>query len=520
MAISTIPTSTCVLVIGGGPAGSYAASALAREGFEVTVLEKEHFPRYHIGESMIPSFKSFLSFIGAKEKVEAHKFTVKPGAAIKLNQFKQEGYTNFVAFDKENSAWNVVRSELDELLLRHAADCGARVYEGVNVNEIHFSPEDTQRPVAATWTMKSGQRGTIAFEWLVDASGRTGIMSTKYLKNRKMNESLRNVAVWSYWRNTGMYSPGTDRENAPWFEALTDESGWAWFIPLHNGTVSVGIVQDEKLSRSKKADLAVGPEENRSTKYYLEQLKNAPGLLRLLGDATFSGSVRSAGDYSYSAPKYAGPHYRIAGDAGAFIDPLFSSGVHLAFTSGFTAACTIAAAMRGHCTDEEAAAFHTTKFGTSYTRFLVVVWAAYRQIKAQADPVLSEVDEDNFDRAFNFLRPVIQGATEHEVDLSVQELEDAMEFCKHAIGPVDPEMRARVAHRVDPGLVALDAPIMNLKAVEAVAGNDEELKQVLWKVNSDKALGMIFTEQGSSRHEVVNGLYVNMERGSLGLCRA
>ncbi|ESK89117.1 radh flavin-dependent halogenase [Moniliophthora roreri MCA 2997] len=518
MAISTIPHSTRILVIGGGPSGSYAAAALAREGFEVTVLEREHFPRYHIGESMIPSFKAFLSFIGAKEKVENRGFTVKPGAAIKLNQFKQEGYTNFVAFDKENSAWNVVRSELDEILLRHAAACGAHVYEGVSVNGIQFSSSNPLQPVAATWTMKDGQSGTISFEYLVDASGRTGVMSTKYLKNRKMNESLRNLAVWSYWRNAGMYSPGTERENAPWFEALTDESGWAWFIPLHNGTVSVGFVQEEKLIRSKKADMSVGPEENKSTKHYFEQLKSAPGLLRLLEGATCTGVVRSAGDYSYSAPQYAGPHYRIVGDAGAFIDPLFSSGVHLAFTSGLSAACTIAASIRGHCTDEEAGAFHTVKFGTSYTRFLVVVWAAYRQIKSQADPILSEVDEDNFDRAFNFLRPVIQGATEHEPSLDAKELDDAIEFCKHAIAPTDPEMRASVAQRMDPGLVALDAPIMNIRAVEAITGEDEEAKQVLWKVNSDKALGMIFTE--GFRSEVMNGLIMNVERGSLGLRKA
>ncbi|KAK1230075.1 hypothetical protein PQX77_006849 [Marasmius sp. AFHP31] len=510
------------------------------DGFEVVVLEREYFPRYHIGESMLPSFKTFLAFIGAKEKVENRGFVVKPGAAIKLNQFKQEGYTNFVAFDKENSAWNVVRSELDEILLRHAGECGARVYEGVSVNEIQFSSADSNVPVAASWTTKAGQSGTTSFEWLIDASGRNGIMSTKYLKNRKMNSSLRNVAFWSYWKNPGMYSPGTDRENAPWFEALTDESGWAWFIPLHDGaqlalvptrlklimtttppgTASVGVVQDEKVSRSKRANMSVGPEEDKSLKHYMEQLKLAPGVLRLLESSTCTGVVKSAGDYSYAADRYAGPRFRIAGDAGAFIDPLFSSGMHLAFTSGLSAACSIAAAIRGHCTDEEAGAFHTTKFGTSYTRFLVVVWAAYRQIKSQSAPILSEVEENNFDRAFNFLRPVIQGATEAEPHLTDGELEEAIEFCKHAIAPTDPEMLAEVSKRMDPKLVMMTAPVMNPKTVEEITGDDEEAKQVLWKLNSDKALGIIFSEQNSFRSEVVNGFCVNLDRGSIGLCKA
>ncbi|KAF9258821.1 FAD/NAD-P-binding domain-containing protein [Marasmius fiardii PR-910] len=520
MAISPIPRTTTILVIGGGPAGSYAASVLARDGFDVVVLEREHFPRYHIGESMLPSFKTFLSFIDAKEKVERRGFVVKPGAAIKLNQFKQEGYTNFVAFDKENSAWNVVRSELDEILLRHAAESGAHVFEGVTVNEIHFSSDEPAAPVSASWTTKSGQNGITSFEWLIDASGRNGIMSTKYLKNRKMNASLRNLAFWSYWKNPGMYSPGTDRENAPWFEALTDQSGWAWFIPLHNGTASVGVVQEERISRAKRADMSLGQDEDKSTKHYLEQLKLAPGVLRLLEKSTFTGTVKSAGDYSYAADRYAGPRFRIAGDAGAFIDPLFSSGMHLAFTSALSAACTIAAAIRGHCTDEEAGVFHTTKFGTSYTRFLIVVWAAYRQIKSQSDPILSEVEEDNFDRAFNFLRPVIQGSTESDPQLTDKELNEAIEFCKHAIAPTDPEMVAEVSKRVDPKLVALTAPVMNPKAVEALMGEDEEAKQVLWKVNSDKALGIIFSEHNSFRSEVVNGFCANLERGSIGLCRA
>ncbi|KAF9263811.1 putative halogenase [Marasmius fiardii PR-910] len=519
MANSRIPKATTILVIGGGPAGSYAASALARDGFDVVVLEREYFPRYHIGESMIPSFKTYLSFIGAKEKVERRGFVVKPGAAMKLNQFKKEGYTDFVAFDKENSAWNVVRSELDEILLRHAEESGAHIFEGVTVKEIHFSPDDPAVPVSASWTTAE-QNGIISFEWLIDASGRNGIMSTKYLKNRKMNASLRNIAFWSYWRSPGMYSPGTDRENAPWFEALTDQSGWAWLIPLHNGTASVGVVQEEQTGRAKRADMSLRQDEDKSTKYYLEQLKLAPGLSRFLEKSTFTGTVKSAGDYSYAADRYAGPRFRIAGDAGAFIDPLFSSGVHLAFTSALSAACTIAAAIRGHCTDEEAGRFHTTKFGTSYTRFLIVVWAAYRQIKSQSDPILSEVEEDNFDRAFNFLCPVIQGATEADPQLTDKELHEAIEFCKHVAAPADPEMVAEVSKRVDSKLIALTAPVMDPKVVEGLMREDEEAKQVLWKVNSNKTLGIIFSEQNNFRSEIMNGFCANLERGSIGLCRA
>ncbi|KAK7458882.1 hypothetical protein VKT23_009892 [Stygiomarasmius scandens] len=524
MGVTAIPSSTKVLVIGGGPAGAYAAAVLAREGINVTVLERDYFPRYHIGESMLPSLNSFMSFIGAQEKVKKANFAVKPGAAIKLNQYKREGYTDFVAFDQENSTWNVLRSEFDEILLRHAADCGARVHEGINVTDIQFSKTDPDQPVSVSWSSKSNKsrNGTVSFDYLIDASGRTGIMSTKYLKNRRFNESLRNVAFWGYWSGAGVYMPGTSRENAPWFEALTDESGWAWFIPLHNGTVSVGVVMSEKSSRAKKEKLSVKEGVDRNTALYLDQFKLVPNLKALLGTAKFSGETKTAGDYSYSSEnnQYAGTRYRIAGDAGAFIDPFFSSGVHLAFTGGLSAAATIAASIRGQCTEAEAVAFHNQKVGTSYTRFLVVVWAAYKQMKSQSSPVLADMNEDNFDRAFDFLRPVIQGATEADPKLSETELTEAMDFCEHAIAPSDPEMLQSVTKRLDPKLLAFDGPLLNPKAVESLAGEDEEAKQVLWKLNSDKALVVMFDYEGNFRQEILNGWYVNLEKGNLGLVSA
>ncbi|KAJ7605841.1 putative halogenase [Mycena polygramma] len=518
MPVPAIPTSSDILVVGGGPAGAYAASALAREGFNVTILEKDHFPRYHIGESMLPSCRPFLRFIGAEEKVVNHGFTVKVGAAVKLNQYKREGYTDFISPDPTKAAWNVVRSEFDEILLRHSAESGACVCEGVQVTAINFSCDNPNQPVSAAWKSDLGSQGLVRFKYLVDASGRNGIMSTKYLKNRKFNQALRNIALWGYWAGAGMYAPGTRRENAPYFEALTDETGWAWFIPLHNGTVSVGVVQKEESSRLKRSTL-VGANVNDT--HYLAQLKLAPGVLRLLGSAKLAGEVRSAGDYSYSASTYAGPKYRIAGDAGAFIDPFFSSGVHLAFSNGLSAASTIAASIRGHCTEAEAIKFHNEKTGTSYTRFLLVVLSIYRQITAQAAPVLSDIDEDNYDRAFDFLRPIIQGAADTDADQSVTEqtLQRTMDFCEHALGPTTPEMHTAVAARLDASLLARDGPIMGTKAVAALAGADEEAKQVLWRVNARKAVEGIYDWETNFKGEDLGGFTVVLERGQLGLRR-
>ncbi|KAJ7730742.1 putative halogenase [Mycena metata] len=512
-----IPASTDILVIGGGPGGSFAAAALAREGFKVTLLEQEHFPRYHIGESMLPSCRPFLRFIGAEQKIIDFGFCVKVGAALKFNQTKREGYSDFTEEDVNKGVWNVTRANFDEILLRNASENGVRVHEGISVKTIEFSLDNPKQPVSATWKSDTGIAGVVKFKWLVDASGRNGIMSTKYLKNRKFNHALRNVAMWGYWSGAGMYAPGTRRENATWLEALTDETGWAWFIPLGNTTVSVGIVMKEDASRVKKSALSGA---DISTQHYHDQLRLVPGVVRLLGSATFHGEVQTAADYSYSATDYAGPNYRIVGDAGAFIDPMFSSGVHLAFSGGLSAASTIAASIRGQCTEDDAIRFHTEKTGTSYTRYQVVVLGTYRQIYSQSVPVLCDIDEDNFDRAFDFIRPIIQGAVDTDPTVTEKMLQATMDFCEHALGLTDPEQHDEVAKRVDPSLMAEDGPILAPKDVAAIAGDDTEAAEVLLRINSRKAVESLVEWQPNFRGETFNGFSIWLERGNLGLRRA
>ncbi|KZT04732.1 FAD/NAD(P)-binding domain-containing protein [Laetiporus sulphureus 93-53] len=622
------PKRTQVLVIGGGPAGSYAASTLAREGFNVVLFEMAKFPRYHIGESLLPSVRHYLRFIDVEEKIAAYGFTRKPGSAIKFNQYMREGYTDFVALGAENNAWNVVRSEFDHLLLQHSSSSGVRVFEQTRVTEIIFddsskstagtsSPrrtglytvdedEDEEavhelgRPTSAVYETVMGGKGEIAFDFLVDASGRAGLMSTKYLRNRRFNESLRNVAVWGYWRGTDMYGAGTGRENAPWFEALSDESGWAWFIPLHKGLTSVGVVMDKKQlglrsrASSSASTVQTPPlpgKRHRSlstrtsstlAERYQSLLQLAPGVLKLIGDGELVGmdencaeggegpAVRSTSDFSYSANTYAGEGFRIIGDAGAFIDPFFSSGVHLALTGGLSAAASISASIRGDCSELEAAQWHSSRVAISYTRFLVVVLSAYKQIRAQKQNVLADVDQGSFDKAFVFLRPVIQGGAEMGTRLSEDELQKALDFCVHLFSPTTPEQHEAVRKRLEqltdiptssttavdnepkpldrqsketiipqqdvPGLLDVHTPIVDPAKLKEVLAHhsmsllsssaerieaDAEVKMVLDKVNARR---VIHSEHGnglnSLEEEAVDGFVVRLRRGQLGLRRS
>ncbi|KAL8703500.1 MAG: hypothetical protein Q9201_003310 [Fulgogasparrea decipioides] len=423
----SIPTETTVLVVGGGPAGSYTAAALAREGVDCVVLEADKFPRYHIGESMLASMRHFLRFIDLDETFDNYGFRVKRGAAFKLTE-KPEGFTDFVAAGGPNNyAWNVVRSEADDLMFKHAAKVGAMTFDGVKVNEIEFVSSDVPsvhqdadapnpgRPVSATWSRKEdGSSGKITFNYLVDASGRAGIVSTKYLKNRKNNQGLKNIANWAYWKGAGNYGE--------------DSSGWCWLIPLHNGTTSVGIVQNQDLATAKKK--AMGSPS--SQEFYEESLKLAPQIRGILSKGELSTKINSASDWSYSATCYATPNVRLVGDAGCFIDPYFSSGVHLALSGALSAAVTIRAAMRGDCDEHAAMKWHSSKVSEGYTRFLLVVLSALKQIRKQEQPILSDWDEDGFEKAFAFFRPIIQGTADVGGKLNQEELSNTVDFCLNA----------------------------------------------------------------------------------------
>ncbi|KAJ3757384.1 hypothetical protein EV360DRAFT_84057 [Lentinula raphanica] len=551
MTIDTLrlpPSNVDVLIVGGGPSGSYAASVLALEGLSVVVLEASKFPRYHIGESLLPSVRNYLRFIGAEEKVAKHGFTRKPGGAIRFNHNKQEAYTDFVAIGQENSSWNVVRSEFDELLLNHARSCGASVFEQTKATAVNFECDngsEIKKPVSVNWALTPpnlGQpsikdssdavQGTTSFKYLIDTSGRAGLMSTKYLNNRHFNQALKNIATWGYWRNVGSYGVGTPREGAPYFEALLDESGWAWFIPINNGTTSIGFVRNQKIhNEGKELDRDRSgpsfPEVPRSTTTarYASMLSLAPGIVKLITPrGTFvEGSVKSASDYSYSAPSYAGPGFRIAGDAGAFIDPFFSSGVHLAFTSALSAAISVSAAIRGDCTEEEAAKWHTARFSTSYTRFQLVVLSAYKQLRSHNLNVLSDIDEDNYDRAFAFLRPVIQGNAEMGVRLYEEELQESLDFCVKLFGDTAPEAHTQLSNsNIAQELLDITAPVVAPQDLEKALSvstkpeNAETTKKVLEKINARKVLNPEYTLNGFES-EALSGFSIRLERGNLGL---
>jgi flavin-dependent dehydrogenase len=358
-------SSTQILVIGGGPAGSTTATLLAREGFDVTLVERDVFPRYHIGESLLPSCLEILELTGAREKIEAYGFQQKHGGYFAWG--KDSWVLDFAPLRYPYS-FQVVRSELDHLLLEHAKSQDVQVFEGTEIRSLAF---DGQRPRSASWSQMLGGNasGEISFDYLVDASGRAGVIAMHYLKNRRYHHAFQNVALWGYWSGAGRMSFAP--EGAIANGAVPD--GWLWGIPLHDGTMSVGLVLHKTTFKEKRQ------QGDSLEQIYLQAIDQCPLIAELVKPGRLVTNIKTEQDYSYIAESVTGPGYFLVGDAACFIDPLLSTGVHLATHSAMLCAAGIASTLRGEVTEQQAMTFFEQSYRQTYLRLMAIVSGMYQQ---------------------------------------------------------------------------------------------------------------------------------------------
>jgi flavin-dependent dehydrogenase len=313
-----------VAVVGGGPGGSSTATSLARRGHRVVLLERDRFPRFHIGESQLPWSNEIFRALGVDEAIAAAGFVQKWGASFRAFDGITEQYADFAAAVETPTPQTiqVPRGRFDEILLRHAARCGATVLEGHRALEAAIEADGvTLRFVGAEGTERALRVGAV-----VDASGRAGLLARK-LGRHEVDPLLRNIAVHAQYEGV----PRSEGRRAGDIRMFTrPDMGWIWFIPLSETAMSVGAVIPQAVHR-----LHAKPTPEESLEGYLAE---TPAAALLLRQARRISPARFDADYSYLGTRLAGDRWVAVGDAAAFLDPIFSTGVLLAMQAGLEAA--------------------------------------------------------------------------------------------------------------------------------------------------------------------------------------
>ena len=308
-----------VAIIGGGPAGSTAAALLARAGRQVIVFEREKFPRFHIGESLLPLSMKAFSRLGLQEKFLRAGFMKKFGGEI-LGACSEPG-SKFYFKDGYRSqtdhAYQVTRGDFDKVLLDHAAECGAEVHEQTSVDRVEFSKDDVELAVRSN---PESFRGSIRARYVVDASGRTSVLGRQF-KIKKTYNHLQKLSIFAHYEGVWR-AEGIDGTLTVLIRAV---DRWFWLIPLSAERTSVGVVLDSETFRKSKL----------SAEDFLEQaLAEQPIIAKRMTNPRRVSQVYVEADFSYRSTRLHGDRWLLAGDAAGFIDPIFSSGVFLAVFSG------------------------------------------------------------------------------------------------------------------------------------------------------------------------------------------
>lgn len=324
-------TQQDVVVIGGGPSGATVATLVAKQGHSVQLLERDRFPRYHIGESLIPETFWVLERLGMLEKLRGSRFINKHSVQFvsEHGRLSQPFYFADHKSHESSRTWQVLREEFDMMMLDNAREHGVDVHEGVRVLEVLF---EEGRAVGVRAVDDAGEVREIRCRVVVDAAGQSCVIQDR-LGLREWDPVLKKAAIWTYWKGA---TRDTGRDEGATLVMQTEgKHGWFWYIPLHDDVVSVGVVapHDYLFSGRHTKDLKT---------IYFEEVAKCPGVQPRIATAERVAPFRAAKEYSYRSRQVAGDGWVLVGDAFGFLDPLYSSGILLALKSGACAADAIA----------------------------------------------------------------------------------------------------------------------------------------------------------------------------------
>jgi flavin-dependent dehydrogenase len=318
-----------VVIAGGGPAGSTTASYLALKKRRVLVLEREKFPRFHLGESMLPWSNDLFKELGLFEEID-RRYLHKPGARF----IHEESGTQFTYyFDTAIEAgrpyaYQVLRSDFDTLLLNNSRKLGAEVREETEVRRVKFHPDR----VEVTLRSASGEE-TIETPMFIDCTGRDALLATEYNLKSPDEEITTNVACFTHYENC-LRQEGDDEGN---FTLIMFDGGWWWFIPFKGNTTSIGVVFEKDYTKARKG---MSPQQ-----LFEGAIAEQKEIGKILAGAKRVRPIDTTGNWSYRSRQFYGDRFLLVGDAAAFIDPLFSTGVLMAMMGGKFAAEAVDSAL-------------------------------------------------------------------------------------------------------------------------------------------------------------------------------
>lgn len=327
--ITTLKEIQDVIVIGGGPAGSTAASLLARNGHRVTLLEKEAFPRDHVGESLLPFCYKLFEDLGVLDQM-TRRFVRKPGVRfVDVDGVASTTWCfSHVIKDETYLSFQVARADFDKMLLDNSRRLGATVKEETKVDGVVLDSPDGVVEVRAT--NAAGKKETYYGRFLLDCSGRSAFMATQKGLRKKYAE-LDRTALWTHWHVPEL-TGGLEEGLSLIIYVGGEKKGWLWIFPLGPNWLTVGVVMNNAYIREEKARLQSESDDWRMA-LYLQELGYSPFAQRVLANGEIIQPLVIEGDYSYYTETKYGQNFAMIGDAAQFIDPIFSSGVYLAMNS-------------------------------------------------------------------------------------------------------------------------------------------------------------------------------------------
>lgn len=339
-----------VAVIGGGPAGSTAASLLSRAGYRIVLFEKEKFPRHHVGESMLPFCYKLFDDLGVRDEM-ARSFVRKPGVRFidHLGNASTTWCFNHVISDETYLSFQVDRARFDTILLDNARRLGVKVHEQIRVRQVELG---NPAQVTVTTVDNTGNSEVHRARFLVDASGRDAVIGSK-MGWRKPRPELDRTALWSHWVGVKM-TGGLEEGNSLIVYIGEEKKGWLWVFPLAENRVTVGWVAQNSYLRQQRRRFTDVDTSDWKTALYQQELASAPFVRALLAEAKQALPTFVDGDYSYVVKNHYGVNYALIGDARGFIDPIFSSGVFLAMKTAYL----VSNAVRKQLADPDLAGHH------------------------------------------------------------------------------------------------------------------------------------------------------------------